>query len=120
MHEVEILPPEKPWLWKPGQSGNPKGDTGAKREVLELARMNSMAALKRIVALMDDPKAGKAVQLAAAVHILDRAFGRATQMVDVEQQGRSLEEILRAVWEAREAKQAQERAGGERPATEGE
>ena len=27
-----ILPPEKPWLWKPGQSGNPKGDTGAKRE----------------------------------------------------------------------------------------
>ena len=62
MNEVEILPPEKPWLWKIGQSGNPKGDTGAKREVLELARMNSMAALKRIVALMDDPKAGKAVQ----------------------------------------------------------
>ena len=57
--------------------------------------MNSVAALKRIVALMDDPKAGKAVQLAAAIHILDRSFGKATQMVDIQQRGRSLEDPSR-------------------------
>ena len=120
MHEVDILPPEKPWLWKPGQSGNPKGDTGAKREVLELARMNSVAALKRIVALMDDKNAPKTVQLAAAMHILDRALGRPKQTVDVEQTGRTLEQILMAIAAARDAEKAAEEAEGERPAAESE
>ena len=78
--------------------------------------MNSMAALKRIVALMDDPKAGKAVQLAAAMAVLDRAFGKPRQTVDVEQQGRTLEEILLAIAATHDEEQAQERAGGERPA----
>ena len=64
--------------------------------------MNSVAALKRIVALMDDPKAPKATQLAAAMHILDRAFGKPKQTVDVEQQGRTLEDILRAIAAARD------------------
>ncbi len=112
--QVEILPPapDKPWLWRKGQSGNPEGQAAhTKHEVLALARMNSVAALKVIVGLMDDPKAGKAVQLAAAVHILDRAFGKPKQTVDVEQQGRSLEQILMAIAAARQAEQAPE-AGG--------
>jgi hypothetical protein len=67
--------------------------------------MNSVAALKRIVDLMDDPKAGKAVQLAAAMAVLDRAFGKPKQTVDVEQSGRTLEDILRAIAAAREAEQ---------------
>ena len=52
--------------------------------------------------------------------ILDRAWGKPRQSVEVEQQGRTLEEILLAIAAAREAEQAQERAGGERPATKSE
>ena len=46
---------------------------------------------------------------------LDRAFGKPRQTVDVEQQGRTLEEILLAIAATHDEEQAQERAGGERP-----
>ncbi len=91
--------------WLPGVSGNPQGDRDnhLKHAVLRYARAKSMQAIKRLVALMDDPKAGKSVQLMAAMTVLDRALGRPKQTVDVEQQGRTLEDILRAIAAAREA-----------------
>ncbi len=104
----------------PGHTANPGGRPHAERDVVALAREGSPAAIRRLMTIVDDPEAPYAAQIAAATHVLDRAFGRPRQTVDVEQQGRTLEEILLAIAAAREAEQAQERAGGERPATKSE
>ena len=106
----EILPPKRgnP-AWKPGVSGNPAGDRDNRLKILVLryARAKSLRAIKRLVALVDDPKAGKTVQLAAAIAVLDRALGRPKQDISVESQGRSLEDILRSIAAAREAERAE-------------
>jgi hypothetical protein len=58
------------------------------------------------------------VRVAAAVHLLNR--GTPKQSVEVEQSRATFEDMLRALHEARAAKQSAKRAEGERPATEGE
>jgi hypothetical protein len=65
--------------WKPGQSGNPGGRPKEEREVLQLARDASPAAIRRLVELMDcdSPRAA----IAAANSILDRAFGKPAQTI---------------------------------------
>jgi hypothetical protein len=45
--------------------------------------------------------------MACAVHILDRSLGKPRQTVEVEQQGRTLEQMLMEIAAEREAKQAQ-------------
>jgi hypothetical protein len=77
--------------------------------LLDLARERSPAALDKIFAIMNDETVPPAVQLAAAGMILDRGYGKPRQSVEVEKQGRSLEDILRAIHEKREV-EAQKRA----------
>ena len=108
---VEIIPPQRDpnGRWLPGgRSPNAGGLSREKRELIDLARERSPAALDKIFAIMNDETAPPAVQLAAAGMILDRGYGKPRQSVEVEKQGRSLEDILRAIYEAREA-EAQER-----------
>ncbi len=112
---VEILPPQRDasGRWLPGgRSPNAGGLSPEKRELIDLARERSPAALDKIFAIMNDETVPPAVQLAAAGMILDRGYGKPRQSVEVEKQGRTLEELLLAIYEAR-PKQAQERAEGD-------
>jgi hypothetical protein len=68
--------------FKPGVSGNPFGRANAFEQVRTLAREHSPEAFKTLVELMrltDEPL----VRLRAAEQILDRAFGRPAQAVEL-------------------------------------
>jgi hypothetical protein len=105
---VEILPPQRDpngrWL-RGGRSPNAGGLSLEKRELIDVARERSPAALDKIFAIMNDEAAPPAVQLAAAGMILDRGYGKAKQEVSVENQGQTLEQMLMAIWAERKAKQ---------------
>src|SRR5215510_11014063 len=60
--------------WKPGQSGNPSGQTAEYGEVVSLARSLSVRAVERLAELMESPD--ERVAAVACNTILDRAFGK--------------------------------------------
>ncbi len=62
---------------------------------------------------MNNETVPPAVQLVAAGMILNRAYGTPRPMIETGDRGRSLEEILQAMWAAREAEKAQKRAEGD-------
>jgi hypothetical protein len=110
---VEIIPPQRDtngrWL-RGSRSPNAGGVSQEKRELIDLARERSPAALDKIFAIMNDEMVPPAVQLAAAGMILDRGYGKPRQQsVEVEQQGRSLESLLCEIWEEKRESEAQER-----------
>jgi hypothetical protein len=114
---VEIIPPQRDpnGRWLPGgRSPNAGGLSLEKRELIDLARERSPAALDKIFAIMNDETVPPALQLAAAGMIIDRAFGKAKAEVSVENQGRTLEELLTILWEEKHAAAMQERARGDR------
>jgi hypothetical protein len=61
--------------WPKATSGNPRGRPPVYREVRELAQAHAPAALRVIVAMLEDADAG--ICLRAGREILDRAIGRA-------------------------------------------
>lgn len=68
---------EKPWLWKPGQTGNPKGRPpgilarDAARKYTELALETLIEACKH-----------KGERVQAAIAILDRGWGKPKEQVE--------------------------------------
>lgn len=64
-----------------GQSGNPSGRPKKAVAIAELAEEASEKALKKLVSLINSDK--EQVSLAAAQAVLDRAFGKPKQSVDV-------------------------------------
>jgi hypothetical protein len=114
---VEILPPpqrDANGRWLPGdRSPNAGGVSREKRELIDLARERSSAALDKIFAIMNDDAVPPAVQLAAAGMILNRAYGTPRPMIETGDRGRTLEEMLKAIWYAHHAEQTQERAEGD-------
>lgn len=64
-----------------GQSGNPTGGKKVPKEIRELARKNTERAFKRICQLIDSDDERTA--LAASVYIIDRAYGKPNQSVEV-------------------------------------
>jgi hypothetical protein len=68
--------------WKKGQSGNPGGRPKAANDVKELARTHSTEAIKRLAHWMrsKDPRAS----VAAAQALLDRAYGKPPQQVQLD------------------------------------
>jgi hypothetical protein len=79
--------------FKKGQSGNPGGRVGVPAEVRDLARQHSTEAIERLIHWMksDDGR----ISVAAANALLDRGFGRPTQLIDlsVEVMSRRIREL---------------------------
>ena len=61
---------------------------------------------------MMDEAAAPAVRMACAAHWLDRSGGKPKQAVEIESQGKTLEQTLYEIWEAKHAA-APERAEGD-------
>ena len=68
--------------WKKGQSGNPGGRKKELKEITELAKEASPAAFEQIQDLSQNCKDPR-VRLSASQYILDRAWGKPAQAVEV-------------------------------------
>lgn len=66
-----------------GKSGNPSGRPKAVVEVVELARANTAGAIEALVEIMGSKSAPPAARVAAANSILDRAWGRPAQALEL-------------------------------------
>ena len=67
-----------------GKSGNPGGRPKVLAEVIELARAETVANIETLVRLRDDPKVPPIVRLRAAEVLLDRAWGKASAHVTLD------------------------------------
>lgn len=67
----------------PGDSGNPGGRPKAEHRVIDLARENTELAISTLAAICKDESAPASARVAAASHLLDRAWGRPHQSVEV-------------------------------------
>ena len=66
-----------------GKSGNPGGRPKVVGEVQALARGYTSRAVETLRGIMENIKAPPAARIAAAIAILDRAFGRPHQMSEI-------------------------------------
>ena len=66
--------------WRPGQSGNPSGHSGAYGEAVKLAQAAAPYAVRRLIELMDSED--ERVAAVACNAILDRAFGKPKPAVE--------------------------------------
>ncbi len=69
--------------FKPGISGNPGGRPAAVREVAEAARHHTKTAIDVLAAIAADSRAPANARVSAAATLLDRAWGRAPQSLEV-------------------------------------
>jgi hypothetical protein len=94
-------------LWLPGASANPGGRPAVIREVQDLARQHTPAAINTLVEICGNKKAHPSARVAAATAILDRGWGRPMQQVHVEASQSALPAELAAL------SPEQKRAAGE-------
>ena len=108
--DVEIIEPQRGYRGRWLTSGNPGGLTHEHRDLLKLFRDKCPDAAHVLYDIMMDPKAPYTVRAFCAANWIDRAIGKPRpQSVEVEQQGRSLEDMLREIWASKHAEQTQER-----------
>ena len=69
--------------FRPGISGNPGGRPKMPEEFRQLARENSIPALQVVVDILKNPKSANKDKLKAAEIILDRAWGKPIQGVEM-------------------------------------
>jgi hypothetical protein len=77
-------------MFKPGQSGNPSGKPKALQDVIALARSHTPVAIGRLARIVHDDEAPPAVQVTAAIALLDRGWGRPTQTIEATTNSNSL------------------------------
>ena len=68
--------------FKPGQSGNPAGCPKIPQEFKDLAKKHSLSALKQVIEILEGLSENKD-KLRAAEMIMDRAWGKSQQSIDV-------------------------------------
>lgn len=66
--------------WVKGQSGNPGGRRKQNKTVTEMAREAAPEAMKKLVKIMKDDKATHGIVAVCAEKILERAYGKPTQV----------------------------------------
>jgi hypothetical protein len=69
--------------FKPGQSGNPGGRPKMIVRVAEAARQHTWEAIETLVEVMRDKAATASARVMAACAVLDRAWGKPAQSLDV-------------------------------------
>ena len=73
--------------FKKGISGNPggrrKGDPRQREGYQRLAKRYSVIALRRLAKMMEDPNVENEVRRKCAVNLIDRAWGKPTESVDL-------------------------------------
>jgi hypothetical protein len=82
--------------FKPGVSGNPGGQTKAARAVAHAARERTTDAVHILAAICSDCTAPAAARVAAAVAILDRAWGKPRRRRDVTSAGERIGYVVTA------------------------
>ena len=74
------MPRGKPF--QKGHSGNPGGRPKLPWSIVELARDNTPSAMHTLIEIHEDKNAPPSARVAAAEAVLDRGWGRPTQVVD--------------------------------------
>jgi len=72
---------EKPTTFKPGKSGNPSGRPKQPKEFKDLVKANTVPALEAVISIMNNKNAKESDRLKAAEIVIDRAYGKATQLI---------------------------------------
>lgn len=72
----------KPWLFKPGMSGNPLGRPKQDKTLKELAREYTAEAVLTLAEIMRNEDATDTARALAAEKLLDRGYGKATQHIE--------------------------------------
>lgn len=92
----------KPWLFKPGQSGNPKGRVAFETKLKQAFKAECMESLAVLVEIRDNKKAPFNVRMACCNSILDRGIGKPREMKeDLVQEAQDLlaDEALQSILE---------------------
>ena len=76
----------------------------APTEIRTLARSYTKAAINTLVGIMRQPKAPPAARVAAAIHLLDRGWGKAARLVAVDGEIKQLVEVKLSVVTAGESR----------------
>ena len=73
----------RPWLFKPGQSGNPGGRPISVKGYVDKRTRHGRSEIDTLYRISHDPKAGAAARISAANSLLDRLYGKPSQAVEV-------------------------------------
>jgi hypothetical protein len=68
--------------WEKGHSGNPGGRPKEVAELKEMAREHTVEAITTLVSVMQDETAPHAARIRASECLLDRGYGKASQIVE--------------------------------------
>src|SRR5919108_3350886 len=89
----------KPWLWKPGQSGNPAGNPRKPRRSFDaVRRLEALGVdpLAEVVALAQDTALPKTIRLKAWMALMDYAYPKLAPVAPSEPVSTTLEELQRS------------------------
>jgi hypothetical protein len=89
----------KPWLWKPGQSGNPTGNPRKPRRSFDAVRRFEALGidpLSEAVALAQDPALPKVARLKAWLELCEFAYPKLSPIASHENMSARLEELQRS------------------------
>ena len=96
MNKVEHL---RPWLWRPGESGNLAGRPKKPRRSFDAVRRFEALGidpLEEVIALAQDPALPKTTRLKAWMALMDYAYPKLAPVVTSETVSATLEELQRA------------------------
>jgi hypothetical protein len=107
MNKAEHL---KPWMWRPGRSGNPSGSKPKPRRSFDAVRRFEALGidpLEEVIALAQDPALPKPLRLKTWMALCEFAYPRLAPIMPHETVSTTLEELQRS-WDAIELDELKE------------